>query len=447
MTFALADAGSAGESATLGISAKSIHAGAGQKGEIQRLAGRLAARRTRFDLTRHAARILYDPDRPPETQHRTVWCHRSVKNTSGNAYIWRRDDGSSARMTGVTTCGNVWTCPVCSARVAERRREEVEHAMRRWIEEGGHVFLLTLTSPHDRDQVLAEFERAFAKALQRFKNSRAYKRILGTAKKPGTYARAGSIRSAEITWGPEHGWHPHTHDLVFARPGLADDAAAIDELKGAWVAALLKAGLGSQDKVSWMWEHGLDLRGGQYAADYVAKFGRDAKWGVSSEITRQHAKIGMRAIAEHSGHVTPFQILAWSAAGDAEADHLFRDYAAAMEGKRMLYWSPGLKARLGVAELDDEDIAGADDADRDQEGKPVERMVATITADDLSLITSRHALGELLEFVAMVHDPGAVAECVVDFLDHLRTRPKRGRGDVRIKLWQLPGFSIPRDAS
>lgn len=426
----------------LGISAKSVHAPTGAE-----LGRRLKARRDRFDLVRQASRILYDPARLADAQHRTVWCHRSVKNVSEKAYIWRRQDRSSSRMTGVTTCGNVWTCPVCSARVAERRREEVEAAMKAWIATGGYVYLLTLTFPHDREHALAELvlgsKSLFAKALQRFKNSRAYKRILGTPSKPGQYGRAGSIRSMEITWGDENGWHPHTHDLVFAAPGLEHDQGAIDELKGAWISALMKSGLGEQGKVEWMWKYALDLRGGQYAAEYVNKFGHDCKWGVSSEITRQHAKAGMRTISDHR-HVTPFQILAWAASGDGEAHHLFREYAAAMEGKRMLYWSPGLKGRFNLAELDDDELAGADGPDLDPFALPVESMVAEISADELALVTSRHALGELLELVCLIDDPDRdhIQAVVGDFLESLRERSPSGKATIRVKRWQAPGFSV-----
>lgn len=387
---------------------------------------RLSARRERYNLAGKAARLLYDPALPAAGQHRTVWCHRAVKNTSGNAHLWRRDDGTSARLTGVNTCGSVWTCPVCSARVAERRREELEAALLQHVAAGGHVYLLTLTFPHERTLGLDEGKALFSKALQKFKNSKSYKRVLKA------YARAGSVRSLEVTWGAEHGWHVHTHDLIFAAPGLEGDARSLDELRGAWIAALLKVGLGDGSKITWMWEHALDLRGGAAAADYVTKFGHDAKWGITAEVTRSHAKLGMRRVSEHQGHVTPFQVLAWAAEGDAEASRLFREFAAAFKDARMLYWSPGLKAKLAIAEKTDEEVA-ADDAAR-----PGEREVATVTAEQLALVMSRGALGELIEFVALCAEDHQA--CVEDFLDVLRSRPRGGRGMVRVKNWQRPGF-------
>jgi len=411
---------------TLGMSAKSVH----RPDSISEIAARLAARRARYDLASVAQRVLYDPALPAAAQHRTVWCHRAIKAESGKGHLWRRLDGSSTRLTGVVTCGSVWTCPVCSARVAEHRREELERAMKFHCSAGGYVYLLTLTAPHEGDLALADFERLFTKALQRFKNSKAFKSF------SKTYQRAGSVRSLEITWGAEHGFHIHTHDLVFAAPGLESDQRAIDALRGAWIAVLLKVGLAPQSKVEWMWKRALDLRGGQRAADYVNKFGHDAKWGITAEVTRSHAKVGMREVCGHKDHVTPFQMLAWAEKGDAEAASLFREFAAVFSGKRMLYWSPHLKAKMGIVDVDDAEVAAG------EKPRPEEREVAEFDAAQLALIVSRRALGELCEYVCLLSDgdPPHVQACVDDFLAELRTRPPLSRGTVRQKAWRLPEY-------
>lgn len=404
------------------MSAKSIH----RHDSIGEIGRRLAARRSRYDLAAEAQRVLYDPGLPAAGQHRTVWCQRAIKNESGKGYIWRRDDGSSARLTGVVTCGSVWTCPVCSARVAEHRRRELERAMVFHCSAGGHVYLLTLTTPHERDLRLADFERQFAKALQRFKNSKAFKSF------SKAYQRAGSVRSLEITWGVEHGFHVHTHDLVFAKPGLENDTATIDALKSAWIAALIKVGLASRSKTEWMWRYALDVRGGQEAHDYVTKFGHDAAWGITAEVTRAHAKVGMREICGQGEHVTPFQMLAWAGQGDELAPTLFREFAAVFKSKRMLYWSPHLKAKMGLVERDDAEVAA------DETPAPSEREVAEFDATQLALVISRRALGELCEYVCLLSDgdPVHVQQCVDDFLAELRLRPPLSRGVVRQKAWR-----------
>ena len=53
-----------------------------------------------------------------------------------------------AHYGNLITCGSVWTCPVCSARISEQRRQELKLAMTNWRKQVGSVYLLTLTNPH-----------------------------------------------------------------------------------------------------------------------------------------------------------------------------------------------------------------------------------------------------------------------------------------------------------
>ena len=42
--------------------------------------------------------------------------------------------------------------------------------------------------------------------------------------------------------------------------------------------------------------------------------------------------------------------------GQREAEALFREYAEATKGRRQLVWSPGLKKRYAIADMDDEEL-------------------------------------------------------------------------------------------
>lgn len=422
------------ESAPLGISAKSIHAGSAPKSaKTPAPPHEIAARRrNRLELTRAAGSILFDPKKTAPEQHRTVWCNRTLRNESRKAGVYRAVDGSSARLQGVTTCGSVWACPTCAARIAEERRRELQHALVAHVEAGGAGYLITLTNPHERDEfVLPEMLERQAKALQSFKNSRTYKRILGTA---GTAKRKGSVRGLESTHG-RNGWHPHVHELAFCKrqafnegePGdggrlQSDD---IEALRGAWVGAIVKHGLCPDSKISWAWQYAFDLRGGDKAAEYIAKFGRDERWGAATELTENLAKLGKRTV-QGEEHRTPFQILADAHRGDARSWHLFREYALAFEGKRQLTWSPGLKKTLGVLDRDDDEIAA------DDRPKPEEQLVGELDLAAFSLITSRQALGEFIEFVALCCDDVTVSQGAIDsFLAVLLERPRKARGSVQ----------------
>lgn len=361
------------------------------------------------------------------------------------ANLWRSGEG--ARIAGLMTCGSVWTCPVCSARVTEARRAELTTALGRWSEQGGSVSLLTVTFPHRvREHVKGSDDRpatrfatevedlstmlaAFATALERWKGSRAYRSTMESLD------RAGSVRSLEVTVGDVNGWHPHTHDLLFTRRPVAmftdeaiDQAARLlgvkrqprtwtrivahlradpelfersitaeyRTLRDAWIARCLKVGLVDVSDVAAMRLHCLDLRDGEHAAEYVAKFGREADgWSLASELTRPHAKIGRRRLTSTAEHYTPFQLLAAAADGDAWAGFRFRAFAQCFTGRRMLSWSPGLRRELlgADAELTDEQLAAAEDE------LPDEQLAGSITGEQLRVVTSRGMLGELLDYV------------------------------------------------
>lgn len=383
----------------LGTSAKSIHT-AGQEGADHQQAGRLANMRERFDLQRVAQQLLWDAEAPADRQHRTCWCHRTSHSSAGGAQVFRAVDGGRARLGGVVTCGQVWTCPVCAAKVAESRRHELSVAMTRHVQAGGRAHLLTFTFPHDlgnRGQ-LAETLDALARARQRFQNSRRWKAWQAAAE------RVGGVTSLEVTFG-SNGWHPHLHMIVFCGAdafgaATVDDAtgdlssACITELAGVWVDALCKVGLCDRAHLADAMRYAFNVRGGEQAAEYIAKWGRESKWGGSSELTRSHAKVGRRRTGA-AWHVTPFQLLALVDDGEDDLVSAWHEYAAAFRGRRMLTWSPGLKAHFGVVDLDDEDLAA-----EGVQPAPAEEWVGALTHDQFKAVTAAAQLGALLAFVA-----------------------------------------------
>jgi hypothetical protein len=384
----------------------------------------------KYALTRQAGAILYDPAKLAHEQHRTCWCHRGVANAADNVTIYRNTNGDSARMHGVTTCKSVWTCPTCSARICAVRQAELSEGMKYWIDQGGYVFLMTLTFPHDNGEALSEILPAFAKATTHFKNSKTYKRILAKG------MRKGSVSSLEVTRGERSGWHPHRHDLVFCKPETFGEVTEgekgklmsrlIDELKHQWYLSLRKAGLCEQHEMSDVLAYGLDVRGGQYAAEYVAKFGKEQKWGLSREVTMHAAKVGTDNKGAH-----PFQLLAWAEQGDGAAVEQFREYAEAFEGKRMMSWSKGLKKELtGRDETSDEEAA--------DQVLPEETVAGKIDSEALSVIQSRRLLPHFLAYVAAYCSDPETAQADIDAYinEFARLIPRVAQGTVKTKLWQ-----------
>lgn len=441
---------SAAPQATLGTYTKSIHAArqAPRRNDPEAADRKSKAQAGRYALKRTAQGLLWQKGQEWKDQHRTCWCSRSMKRDAGTVSVYRNEDGSGTSLTGLNRCGNIWTCPVCAAKVAETRRAELNNGLVAHLGQGGAAYLITQTFPHEADHPVAELLEKLAKARQSFKNSRTYKRILGVKRNPqgqiieqGYAGAIGAVTSMEITISQENGWHPHVHMLVFAQPnGLGEgeplnekgdlDSALIRELKTAWVNILLKSGLGSTDKITAMMGgtddnptgRAFNVRGGNQAAEYIAKYGRDERWGQSSEMTKHYAKQGGAGQRDGLDHFTPFQLLAWAGNEDAWAQRKFIEYSDAIDGKRAVTWSPWLKKSLGVdSDQTDEEIA-ADDAVR-----PEQLHVGELEQEQFQKLFRHNRLPDFIRYVAQ--DARCQAD-LDDYIDAISQTPVTHAGTV-----------------
>lgn len=401
----------------------------------------------RFDLSREAGRILYNPAQSEGKQHPTCYCCRSFAAPGAETVrVMRADDGSRAQVSGLLRCGMGWTCPVCGARIAEERREELTAALVAWTQKaGGHCYLASFTTPHTADMEIGDTLDRFSKALKKFKQSPDYKAILSPK---GSAGRIGSVKSLETTWG-QNGFHPHCHELLFCEAGAFGEGApdengslrseAIDRLKSKWVSCLLDAGLGERDKLNDMLVHALDIRGGNQAAEYVTKYGKEESWGLTSELTRGPAKVGERIEVRGVKHYTPFELLTLAEKDmvlmlngrELNPADLFRQYAVAFKGRRMLTWSPRLEKRLaeyGYSRKDRDDDEIAND---DAKPEAVMSLVGLLTAVQMAVLVSRNALGEFHRYVASCcSDQESGQQDIDDFIESTRRRPAKGSGAV-----------------
>ncbi|MNS07291.1 Replication protein [compost metagenome] len=251
-------------------------------------------------------------------------------------------DGS-AHFRNVATCGSVWACPVCAAKVSERRREELAKGLKKWRGDfGGAVWLVTLTFSHQKHESLPMLLKGLSKAMKLFQGGSAAK------KDRERFGIWGQVRALEVTHG-RNGWHPHIHMLVFLE---AEDSHANRErfrqtLFERWRRACDRAGLGTPTE-----KYGVKVDGYHRAGEYVTK------WGVEHELTKQVTKEGRTAESR-----TPLGILGdFLDTGDCEDAALFGQFAAAFKGQRQLVWSRNMRAILGLgAEPTDEEVAAADE--------------------------------------------------------------------------------------
>lgn len=250
--------------------------------------------------------------------------------------VWKHLQTQKAFYSGLVVCGSVWTCPVCAAKISERRRIELKHAFDTHHKNDGKIALLTLTFRHSRDDDLKEIMERFIQATSRFKSG---KRFNNLRKKMGMI---GSVRDFEITWSERNGFHPHVHYALFY-----ENEIDLEELKNEffnlWSIACKKFGLSVIHGV------GCDLRDGSKADEYLAKYGN---WSLEHELSKSHIKKG------RFDSLTPFDFLRMYLSNENRKYlDLYKIYAKTMKGKRQLYWSRGLKKRFFIEEKSDEELA------------------------------------------------------------------------------------------
>lgn len=161
----------------------------------------------------------------------------------------------------------------------------------------------------------------------------------------------GYVRALETTHGDANGWHTHYHLLLLFDGRISESSVAnfTDLLYRLWEKALASQGLMASRR------HGVDVRLSSGTAQSLEVLGEYlAK--MTFEIAGGRFKKGRQ-----SGR-TPFEILADGLeTGLADDVELWWEWEKASKGRRQLVWSRGLKARAGIEEQSDEEIAEAAD--------------------------------------------------------------------------------------
>lgn len=416
----------------------------------------------RWALQRQAGRIMND--KVPRTNrdgqevvhwvYRVAMCHRGME---GNAVsVHRSPDGQRAEFSsGVQTCASPWHCPVCAPKIAARQVEQMNLGIHRWLERGGSVYFLTLTNQHERDgagqgECKPALNRLTA-ALGSVKGKRAWRDVMKLCGSPG------SIRALETTYGELNGWHHHTHEILFGardalvmdrRGGVVRHLSPLFRLARIWARELIQRGLAGLKpgdtgaarfkKLRDLLTYCLDVRPGAYAAEYVAKFGKEpeserGRWGMASELAKSHLKAAASdgSYWRRCVHASPWELLNDALDGDLSSEDLWREFALAFHGRAKLYWSPGLKALLDIPDISEIEFARAPDA-------RCTVPVCDIGPIQWRLVIAHDARFEVLRAAALDGRAGVEA-----FLAKLEGLPARYSGDftVRDRAAYPPGYT------
>ena len=331
--------------------------------------------------------------------YRTIDCHwQRVGDVSLN-----RPQGFEAfHYKGLSTCGNVWACPMCAAKIQERRRAEVALTVV-WAEaQGCFAVMASFTFPHRHRDSLSSLLKRQQRALARMRSHHEYKSMMKMCES------VGRVRSLEVTHG-ENGWHPHTHELMFLRVGVCHERFR-EDLAALWLKCCIAEGLfvEGRDDVQAFLRYSVDVTASSEAASrYLAKLDDQNKWTLAHEVTKSSSKQGRRS-GKH-----PFAL-----ASNSETHFLFLTYVQSMKGQKQLVWSRGLKKQVGIEETSDEDLATSESE------KVAESIPISVRA--WHIVRSNDSRGELLRAAELGGSAG-----VARLLDLLGVSDERSETNLR----------------
>ena len=281
------------------------------------------------------ARGLYRAQQPRQRR-----CRRMPLGHAIAIHRHTEESGGRDRLSwsGLETCSSVWSCPHCARLIRTRRAQDVG-ALVTWAGDGARM--VTLTISHGYGDDLRALRSRLGRAWSALLRGDPWRRFRERCK------ILGYVRAVETTHGP-NGWHPHLHAIICGEPGWPSLPMPDGGTAGEWLArrwqAMVQRCVGP--------EHTPDLVNGCHVSPckpgkggYLIKMGLEITidWQKTGKLKRQRTSRG------------PWQIASDYCTDRAERDRaLWRDYAAAMLGARMLTWSRDLRRLAGLGDEPDE---------------------------------------------------------------------------------------------
>lgn len=364
-----------------------------------------------YKLLSYAQSLLFKNDvtsaRSDDKPHRTRFCH-CVRRHGADSIVLNVSAAPgvvAASLSGVQTCGSVWSCPVCSRRIAVKRGNEIKQALAYWRDNGKLPIMMTLTASHKLQDSLKSIKNRFKQAWRKLSKHGSYRNLL---KK---YGIEDSIKATEPTRTYENGWHYHYHVLMAMDKTLLmamsdeDSQALQDKLYKLWAQCLNEQGMYASKK------HGLVLSlHGNVGKKYLSKLGlqEDSQGNLDYELSGAANK-------DYKGR-NIWAILRSASEGNEADELLYLEYVEAMSGDAWITWSNGLKDKVGLAEASDEELSAEDTFQKealmklsDEEFKPVRYFHAVADLYELAGTTSaqyglNRAFDVVTDFLAMLRD-------------------------------------------
>lgn len=286
-----------------------------------------------------------------------LWTHSDLprlrhcgRSRTGD-FVGVRCAGETSGFSGLQSCGSVWACPVCSAKIAARRSLELGCGMLSWENSGGRLFMGTLTMRHHKGHRLAQEWDALGRAWKNVIKTRVWKKWLDRLGSPGL------VRVVEVTYGDRNGWHVHLHFVLLVagdQTGLLQDFRSW--LVGKWARAIEAEGFPGALEV------GQDVRlveGVDAAADLGQYLAKSTAYGAAEQLGRELMGSWTKGARGDWSTVPAWRIAeAFQATGEVDYLDLWHEYEKGSKGRRQCTWSRGLRDQLVLdPEKTDEEVA------------------------------------------------------------------------------------------
>lgn len=368
-------------------------------------AKRQSARAANFKLTDTAKNLLANT-----AQKRVCVCMSHRLNQDENISIKHNgQNGADGRAyySNIIQCSSVHTCIVCNNRIMSKRSKEIAQAYDYFTQQQlGFVPMLTLTIPHKLGGSLEKQLKLINQAYKRLMDDRIMREVWQIV------GKVGAIKGNEYSHG-ENGHHNHIHSLMFLKNSHHDVMLPIarwttpkrkgmlrllnakqeksyidkglqaqinymsfeDFIKFYWIKLCREVGLGMPSL-----KNGAVITEGDNVKSYIAKH------KSAQEITNSRDK------KAKNGNRNQWELLLDYQNGDKRAGAIFKEYAQAFSGGKLLRWSNGLKKLLLIEEIEDEEVQAEDESTESH-------VVEEITPDLWHLIKRYRLQARLLSAV------------------------------------------------
>lgn len=346
-------------------------------------------------------------------------CRHCGRTMTGTVVGVRYSTGKGAGFSGLQTCGSVWICPVCSAKILARRSLETGVLCLAWEHQGGRLALGTLTMRHHQGQSLDSLWKALSAAWAEVTKSKVWHKHLARLGSPGWV----KVVEVNVSWA--NGWHVHIHFALLLGGEVDDDGLKklSDWLTAKWQRAVARQGFDALpvgQKVKFFGGVDAAVQMGEYMTKQTAYA---SPGGLGLELFG-----GANKTARGVYSTVPVWRLLEEIIATGELDQWGRwvEYEKASKSKHQFDVSKGLRELLGVGpEKSDEEIAAEEAGDRD---------LVRITREGWSdLLRSGMNPAEVLTVMESGGVPAVCRFLTAEGIDHREVSEEEHQEDERVR--------------